>query len=252
MRIFLIILVLLLTAYYYYPNFFDDLASQKENSAPKQTLHQKQKAFQQSRVYERYPGNFVKTVTWSEADDRMALIEPNGYRPFYIDVFEATIAERRAWSVAGQKPTTKLLFKEAKEACQNAGKRLCAVQEWQVACRGGRTKPFYFNNTRALKQRCDFARSAGYDKNDYVNKNNTHPQCRTSQGLHHMIGNVAEMTVGPNGKAVIMGMTYYDQHYRDPDNALRMSCEHIVHKEGAYSENRHNEGMGFRCCKDAL
>lgn len=203
------------------------------------------------RTYERYANNHVRNVSWKDSDDRMALIEPRPgrFQPYYIDVYESTIAHRRAWSVAGNVPTTKLLFKEAQEACKNAGKYLCRKAEWQVACRGGRTQPYFYKNTRKLAQYCDFARSRGYDKTDYVNKNNSHPRCVTGQGVHHMIGNVTEMTEGPNGKAVVMGMTYYDQHYRDPNNALRQSCEHVVHKEGVYPENRHNEGMGFRCCK---
>ena len=203
------------------------------------------------RTYERYPGNTVSQTDWKYNDSQMVYIQPDGnaVAPFLIDRYEATIADRVAWSMPEQRPTTRLLYKEAQEACHNAGKRLCTTNEWQVACRGGRTLPYYYRNTGALKEYCDFARSNGYDHEGEPSKTNSHPQCKTRQGVHHMIGNLAEMTTGSRGGVVIMGMTYYDQHYKDPDNALRQACEHHVFSEGQYSQSRYNEGIGFRCCK---
>lgn len=204
------------------------------------------------RVYETYVGNTADDQNWSKRDDQMVLVDIKGKnKDFYIDKYEATISKRKAWSVPGQVPTTKLRFADAKEACKNAGKRLCTTQEWQIACRDGQTSSLYFKDTNALMRNCDFARSKGYDAQDFVNKNNSHPKCvLPNLKLNHMIGNVSEMTVGPNGKAVIMGMAYYDAHYKDKHNMLRLSCEHIVIPEGSYPEGRYNEGMGFRCCKN--
>lgn len=209
------------------------------------------------RIYENYAGNTEAKASWSEDKDEMVLIRPEGgYQPYYIDKYESTISQKRAWSVPGLTPTTKLTGKDARDACNAAGKRLCKTMEWRVACRDGRTKPFYFSNTRELAQKCDWARSKGYDRYDWAGKNNSHPSCKMPKyGLHHMIGNVVEMTEGPRGNTVIVGMSYlgikyYGAGFKDPDSALRMACEYIVMDD--YPEGRHNEGMGFRCCKDAL
>ncbi|MGN7437562.1 MAG: formylglycine-generating enzyme family protein [Alcanivorax sp.] len=208
------------------------------------------------KIYESYSRNTVPKPTWSEDADEMVLIHPEGgYQPYYIDKYEATISQRRAWSVAGLKPTTKLTGRDARDVCKAAGKRLCKTAEWRVACRDGRTKPFYFLNTKELARKCDWARSRGYDRSDYAGVNNSHPSCKMPKyGLHHMIGNVVEMTEGAGGKTVIVGMSYLGTHYygagfKNADSALRMSCEYTV--MGEYPDGRHNEGMGFRCCKDA-
>jgi sulfatase modifying factor 1 len=41
-----------------------------------------------------------------------------------------------ARSAAGVKPQSYISSLEAKDACQNAGKRLCSLEEWTTACRG--------------------------------------------------------------------------------------------------------------------
>ena len=207
------------------------------------------------RIYENYGGNTVAKPTWNEDADQMALVNVKSIPPYYIDKFEATISQGRAWSVPGLTPTTKLTSRDAKDACAAAGKRLCTTTEWRVACRDGRTKPVYFKNTRALAKQCDWARSSGYDDKDYAGKNNSHPACATPNlDIHHIIGNVAEMTQGPQGKTRIVGMTYlgikyYGAGFKDPDRALQQSCEYTVMDH--YPDGRHNEGMGFRCCKSA-
>mgnify|MGYP006283293317 CR=1 FL=1 len=207
------------------------------------------------RVYERYSGNTVANPTWPDSADEMVLIQPQGgMRPFYIDRYEATISRQRAWSVAGLVPTTKLRFQDARDACRAAGKRICTTQEWRIACRDGRTQPVYFSNTRELARDCDWARSSGYDQKDHAIKNNSHPSCATpNYQIHHIIGNVAEMTKGPNNNAVIVGMTYLGTNYYGgafdtADQALKMACEYTITSN--YPAGQHNEGMGFRCCAD--
>lgn len=206
------------------------------------------------RIYERYSDNFVPEPTWPESADDMQLIEPDdrNVRPFFIDRYEATISQRRAWSVEGLTPTTKLKYQDAVDACHAAGKRLCREREWRIACRGGSTRPMGFNRPDLLMDVCDFARSKGYDANDYVNKNNSHPACVVSTvNLHHMMGNVTEFVEGPQRKTLVVGLAYYDQHIRDKARYMRESCEITVHGPGKYPLTKHNEGLGFRCCRDA-
>jgi len=193
--------------------------------------------------------------TWADEADRMVLVDIDGVRPFFIDQYEATISENLAWSVAGLQPTTKITPKVAMESCAAAGKRLCTTQEWRIGCRDGKTTPHLFQNTASLLQHCDFGRSKGYDKNDYAGKNNSHSACRMPRlNLHHMIGNVAEMTQGANGKIAAVGVTYLGTSYYgaafvgDPHRAMRMACEYTITNN--YPMNRFNQGMGFRCCRD--
>ena len=208
-----------------------------------------------SRGYENYRNNTVAKPTWNENDDQMVLVNVAGFDPYLIDKYEATISQQRAWSVPGQFPTTRLTFKDAKDACAKAGKRLCSTEEWRIACRDGQTKPYYFPNTKVMLERCDFGRSKGYDKNDHANKTDSHPKCTAPRlKIHHMYGNIVEMTQGPNGEAVVLGMTYLGTKYYGaafegkPNEAMRQACEYTVIND--YSDGRRNEGLGFRCCKD--
>jgi len=212
---------------------------------------------QSLKQYERYDGNTVNAPSWSPDDDDMVYVDPGGRFPdFYIDRYEAVVSKGRAWSVPGQNPTTKLTPQDAASACRAAGKRLCQTWEWRIACRDGRTQPHYFQNTNQLLRNCDFGRSKGYDQNDFAGKTDSHPRCATPRlGLHHMIGNVAEMTRGTNNKTVIVGMTYLGTEYYGaafkgrPHQAMQMACEYTVMDD--YPATRRNEGMGFRCCSSA-
>ena len=206
-------------------------------------------------IYERYADNIVEQ-DWAEEDDKMVLVNPGkNIRPFYIDQYEATIVNKRAWSVAGTTPTTKLTPVNASDACRAAGKRLCTTAEWRVGCRDGKTTPHLFKNTTSFLKYCDFGRSKGYDKNDYANKTDSHPSCTMPRlNLYHMVGNVAELTQGPGGKYAAVGMTYLGTTYYgaafsgDPHGAMKMACEYTITDN--YPRSRHNEGMGFRCCRD--
>ena len=208
-------------------------------------------------IYERYKGNTVEKPDWPKEADEMVLVKPgNGVRPYYIDKYEAVISRRQAWSLPGQTPTTKLTGQDARDACLVAGKRLCTTNEWRIACRDGGTRPVSFKKTDVMLKSCDFGRSKGYDKTDHPNMTNSHPKCTGPKlGLHHMYGNVVEMTAGPRGKTVIVGMSYLGTNYYgqafsgNPHRAMRMACEYTVMDN--YPAGRYNEGMGFRCCKDA-
>ena len=71
-----------------------------------------------------------------------------------------------------------------------------------------------------------------------------------------MHGNVAEMTLGQNNNAVIVGNSYLGTKYYgaafegNPDEAMRLSCEYTVIDDYPKTK-QHNEGIGFRCCQDA-
>jgi len=207
-----------------------------------------------TRPFEARPQNDIaKAQKWTDKNDFMVLVSPksNTLRPFYIDAFEATVSNNRAWSVPGQIPTDRLKFKNAKDMCQAAGKRICSTTEWKTACRGGHTRPIKFGHPEKLMKACDFARSKTYDKQDFINKTDSHPSCIISKlPLYHMIGNVAEFTQNQRGQIEVVGLTYYDAHIQNKAQALQIACEHVIHPNGRYPAKQYNKGTGFRCCKD--
>lgn len=206
--------------------------------------------------YERYANNTVGNQSWPEDADQMVRVRPdNGHPPYFIDKYEATISKQRAWSVPGQNPTTKLSFLDAQNACRAANKRICTTEEWRIACRDGGTKPVLFQRTDIMLKNCDFGRSKGYDSQDFPNKTDSHPNCVAPKlRLHHMYGNIVEMTEGQNGKVTVLGMSYLGTHYygqafsERPHDAMRNACEYTVMDN--YGTRRVNEGLGFRCCRD--
>lgn len=208
--------------------------------------------YKDKKTYERYKDNYLTEPEWEADADKMVLVQPNSpeLKPFLIDAYEAVIADRTAYSIAGQTPTTKLRYDEAKEACKKAGKRMCTIKQWQTACRGGRTTYAVFPDPEYLAKNCDFARSQGYDANDYPGKTDSHPQCHIN-GIYHMIGNLSEFAQDEEGNVAVLGLTYYDAKMRNKNRALEKACERIVIGAGKYPANKHNEGMGFRCCIEA-
>ena len=232
---------------------------QTQTSGKKKTVTQKEKDDFVYKVdprrFDQNPNNIAAKEKWGNDKDVMVLITPKDTRvkPFYIDAYEALISNYRAWSVPGVVPTDKLRTADAQVACQAAGKRLCHVTEWQVACRGGTTQRRPLRNTTELLKKCDFARSKGYDRNDYVNKTDSHPQCTPHDGypLHHMLGNLSEFVEDRRGRVMIVGLTYYDEKISNKPLAIRNGCDRVVASGGQYPPERFNKGLGFRCCKDA-
>lgn len=206
------------------------------------------------RRFDQNPNNVAIKEKWTKDRDVMVRIEPKDkrMRPFHIDAYEALISNKRAWSVPGHEPTDKLRPGDAQKACKAAGKRLCTVHEWQTACRGGHVKKVTFKNAEQLVQQCDFARSAGYDRNDWVNKSDSHPQCIPhGYPLHHMLGNVSEFVEASDGRVMIVGLTYFDARIQNKVAAMRSGCDRVVAGPGQYPAQRYNKALGFRCCRDA-
>lgn len=207
------------------------------------------------RRFDQNPNNIAAKEKWSADKDVMILVTPQvkNMKPFYIDAYEALISNYRAWSVPGVVPTDKLRSIDAQVACEASGKRLCSITEWQTACRGGLNQRNPYRNPNEWLKKCDFARSAGYDRNDYVNKTDSHPQC-TPHGqykIHHMLGNLSEFVEDRSGRIMIVGLTYYDANLSNKPLAMRNGCMRTVSSAGQYPEGKYNKGLGFRCCKDA-
>ncbi|MBK7862285.1 MAG: protein kinase [Archangiaceae bacterium] len=90
---------------------------------------------------------------------------------------------------AGARPTVSVDWADAVKLCEEAGKRLCAEDEWERACRGGAGRPFPYG-AALVKERCH---RKGKVKSGVPS--GALSGCVTPEGVHDLSGNVAEWTV---------------------------------------------------------
>ncbi len=189
-----------------------------------------------------------------------------------------------AKSQAGVKPQAYISSIEAAEACGNAGKRLCSLEEWFRACRGPEQTTYPYGK-RYEVGRCNvgkkhvLARLYGknpmhwtYDhfndpeliKQGYLAESGEHAQCTNAYGTHDMVGNLHEWV------ADRVDETLPDKIPLTPPIRRSVSRKHgfgifmggffstgSQHGRGcefttiAHEPKYHDYSTGFRCCKDA-
>ncbi len=125
---------------------------------------------------------------------------------------------------------------QATRLCEQAGKRLCTIDEWQAACHGkDNLKYSYGNNYNQTK--CNTNTKA-------AKRSGRKEQCRSWYGMYDMNGNMWEWTATPskerNSLYLVAGGAW------DTNNAS--SCSE--NKFSFYPQNQYNF-VGFRCCKNA-
>ncbi|MEZ4302606.1 MAG: SUMF1/EgtB/PvdO family nonheme iron enzyme [Polyangiaceae bacterium] len=175
-------------------------------------------------------------------------------RRFCIDIHEYP-------NVAGVRPAVWVSFDDAKRACAAEGKRLCAAEEWELACEGTGMWPFPYGLTRQAEacndrkatpapepDRLDdpWTREAELARADGRDPAGAHPACASPFGALDMLGNVEEWVIHDNG-----------QEKEKPFRTARKGgswargkarCRPIDGSEpGWYRAN----DLGFRCCSDA-
>ena len=229
--------------------------------------------------------------------EEMALVERT-QGAFCIDRWEASLAEvggvkRARWpgnqrvpsrrhdlvarSVPDQKPQAYVSGAEAARACDNAGKRLCALDEWLRACRGPRGRAYPYGEQREAG-RCNerfrfltdhpvvalFERSAAretdparldrsqmwgqafmndprlYDMPHGVEPTGSYPGCQSEYGVYDMVGNLHEWVDDPSG-------TFVGGFFMD----TQQNGEGCGYRTRAHDFDYHDYSTGFRCCKDA-
>jgi muramidase (phage lysozyme) len=186
----------------------------------------------------------------------------------------------KAVSLAGAVPQSNINQLQAKAACENAGKRLCADAEWSRACQGpqGSTYPYGSTYSAGTCNRRDasihvVARLISEHPEYFPgllpppggqNAWNTQPymqhpalnqqsntltetgekiQCVSADGVYDLYGNVYEWTADPEG-------TFRGDYYQlTPRSAANEGCLNTVTGHAAaYSDY----SIGFRCCADPL
>ncbi len=180
--------------------------------------------------------------------ESMVLIAANGAAgtlDFYIDSYEASLLGSAAVSVAGVDPAVNIDYMGAKAACAAAGKRLCTLQEWKVACRGPKDLLFSFQADAAnLIARCDVARTTNNTPGSLPSKTGAHPQCKTDgYEVFDMIGNLTEWA--DSTTPVAAGAAFYQPE-------VGSTCEATLNEPGTVTPMPPTEkatDIGFRCCR---
>ncbi len=155
-----------------------------------------------------------------------------------IDAYEASEGEGgAAQSGAGEIPWASVLPDAAAAACQAAGKRLCAAEEWIAACQGpdGHVYP-YVDAYDA--HRCNGERHEVWGT---VRTGNMQDCEGGYPGLFDMSGNIAEWTASActGDECVVRGGCWGCGQGADADR-----CDSV----NAFPVGETNAGRGFRCC----
>jgi len=136
----------------------------------------------------------------------------------------------------GEKPRNMVSQNAAVTLCENAGKRLCSVEEWQAACQGNQNLRYPYGNTYNQTKCPTDLKSA-----KEPNRSGFAEHCRSYYGMYDMSGNLWEWTSTPaerEGLFLVAGGAWNTQN--------ASGCTET--KFSFYPQNEY-PFVGFRCCK---
>jgi hypothetical protein len=148
-------------------------------------------------------------------------------------------------------------------ACEAAGKRLCTVDEWMLACAGAESRTWPYGDTYedgACNDRYEgghpvvdyFGTSEGAWDEAHMNDPGINQQpgtvtrtgalagCTTPEGVMDLHGNLHEWTAAPDG--TFKGGFYADASLNGPGCSYTTTAHDFAY---------HDYSTGFRCCADA-
>jgi hypothetical protein len=211
-------------------------------------------------VYCPYVGHRCATYE-DEARDICATYAPEAicegplqHRRFCIDTYEYP-------NIAGARPAVWVSFDEAKRACAIEGKRLCAAEEWELACEGTGMWPYPYGLSRDANAcnehksapapdpaRLDdpWTRSAELARVDGRHASGADAACISPFGVVDLPGNVEEWVFHANGQEKSKPF----QTARKGGSWARGKgrCRPIEASEPGWYRAH---DLGFRCCADA-
>lgn len=173
-----------------------------------------------------------------QSEAAMVTINSEALGTFMIDTYEASRTNATsetegtgvtlACNYRGTVPWSNVTYEEARNACLDAGKRLCTQKEWQEAC-GSQAYPY--GNSYVAKNCTD---TDGAEPGLSGAKSS----CKSSTGVFDMSGNVREWVEG----GILMGGAY-----NSGSEDVKCSSAQTQSNYMSYVPNR---GDGFRCCQD--
>jgi sulfatase modifying factor 1 len=194
--------------------------------------------------------------------------ENGGVHP-YFEIPPRGMKGLAASSRPGVFPQGHLSRETAGQACENAGKRLCTLDEWQAACSGGGARRFPYGN-EALASACNTGKREPHilDKHfpgiphmqrsgkqfndpallqdpDYLEKTGRRGICMSPEGIFDMDGNLSEWVADTVLKPDGMHGTFAGDAF---SGAGLQGC---YRKTDAHVTGYLDYSMGTRCCADA-
>jgi hypothetical protein len=171
----------------------------------------------------------------------------------------------RAVSRPGVVPQAYISGKQAAGACNVSGKRLCASDEWEFACRGPSKLQFPYGDQRRAGVCNDDVRpihpvaevgqmlgiARGRLWHDGMNQPMTNQlpntllstgeraECTNAYGVYDMVGNLHEWVDDPDG-------TFRGGYYMDTTK----NGDGCSYRTTAHDFTYHDYSTGFRCCMD--
>ena len=189
-----------------------------------------------------------------------------------------------AESRAGVRPQGYISRVEAASACQNAGKRLCSLNEWYRACRGEKDT-LYPYGAKYVRGRCNVGKPHllsmlhGRDPNawsyeafndpaldqrpGFLAETGEYSACVTSAGVFDLVGNLHEWVADRVDASIAekvplksgirahigrnVGKGVFMGGFFSTTNEHGSGCEFVTM---AHEPKYHDYSTGFRCCKD--
>jgi hypothetical protein len=175
----------------------------------------------------------------------------------YNEVSKRFCIDRHEWpNKPGEKPTVFVTWYEAKNACENVGKRLCQRSEWTVACEGPKRAPYPYGWQRfpspcnvsrpveevsAKRLANPSTRAAEIARLWQADPIGSHPDCVSPFGAFDMVGNVDEWTDNREEGDVVSTL---NGGYWGP---VRNTCRLTTKTHGPEFQFYQ---IGFRCCSE--
>jgi len=160
----------------------------------------------------------------------------------------------------GEKPAVAMTWDEARDLCAADGKRLCAAEEWTLACEGPNHLPYPYGNVRD-SEACNFdkpyivpndaafrnpaTRDAEIERIDQSEPSGSRERCASEYGVYDMTGNVDEWVINDHGS--VEGPEFQSGLKGGYWGPVRNRCRPMT-----TDHNHWHSGyqIGFRCCKD--
>ncbi len=195
---------------------------------------------------EDLPPEYIAADTRERLQAAQEAVTPTDYDPqaelqladgLWMDTFEYP-------NKPGINPLIAVSWTQARDLCQEAGKRLCQVREWEIACSGPARWKYPYGN-RYIPDACSVERDSPSPTGEYL-------ACVSPLGARDMVGGVWEWTAN---RLDIPGLT------SDPQQVLREirggswfvdSHKAVCRPDDGYPAAPQDTvfpDLGFRCCR---